>query len=76
MQEAIHSKRLQCGAKTYFFDIREAKSSGKYLQITESRPLEEGNRRRTDIAIFAEHLKDFKEILDEMIEKYQNRISE
>lgn len=68
MKEAIHSERLQCGSKTYFFDMRETKSGDKYLQITESRLLKEGGgRRKSDIAIFKEHLKDFKEMLEQMI---------
>ena len=69
MKEAIHSKHLRCGAKTYFFDLRETKSGDKYLQITESRSLEEGGERRTDIAIFEEYFKDFKEMLEQMIKK-------
>ena len=36
MPEAIYSTKLMAGGKTYFFDIREAQSGDKYLQITES----------------------------------------
>ncbi len=67
MKEAIYSKRLQCGSKTYFFDIRETKSGDKYLQITESRLLKEGGRRKSDVAIFKEHLEDFKRMLEQMV---------
>ena len=66
MKEAIHSERLQCGSKTYFFDMRETKSGDKYLQITESRLLKEGGRRKSDVAIFKEHLEDFKRMLEQM----------
>ncbi len=37
MSEAIYSKRLSSGGKTYFFDVRETQSGDRYLQITESR---------------------------------------
>jgi hypothetical protein len=66
MKEAMHSERLQCGSKTYFFDIRETKLGDKYLQITESRLLKEGGRRKSDVAIFKEHLEDFKRMLEQM----------
>ena len=69
MREAIYSNRLQCGIKTYFFDIREAKSGDKYLQITESRLKEEGGRLRGNIVIFDEYLKDFKKALEGIEEK-------
>jgi len=76
MREAVYSKRLQCGSKTYFFDIRETKSCGKYLRVTESRLLEKGGRRRSDITVFNEYLKDFKKTLEEMIEKCQPKITQ
>ena len=37
-KEPVHSMKLKAGRKrTYFFDIRETKSSDYYLTITESK---------------------------------------
>jgi len=69
MPEAIYSKRLEAGGKTYFFDIREAQSGDKYLQITESRLKQGGERYRSNIVIFKEHFNEFLQTLNEIAEK-------
>lgn len=69
MPEAIFSKRLEAGGKTYFFDIRETQSGDKYLQITESRLKQGGERYRSNIVIFKEHFNEFHRALDEMEER-------
>jgi len=69
MPEAIYSKKLMVGNKTYFFDIRETQAGDKYLQITETRLKEGGERHRSSIVIFKEHFKDFHQALNEIIEK-------
>ena len=69
MPEVIYSKRLEAGGKTYFFDIREAQSGDKYLQITESRLKPGGERYRSNIVIFKEHFEEFRQVLDEIGEK-------
>jgi len=69
MPEAIYSKKLIAGGKTYFFDVREAQSGDKYLQITESRLRQGGERYRSNIVIFKEHFNEFRQALDEVTEK-------
>ena len=69
MPGAIYSKRLEAGGKTYFFDIREAQSGDKYLQITESRLKQGGERYRSNIVIFKEHFEEFRQALNEIVEK-------
>ncbi len=69
MPESIYSKKLIAGGKTYFFDIREVKSSDRYLQITESRLQKDGERLRNNIVIFKDHLNEFRKYLDEISEK-------
>jgi len=69
MPEAIYSKRLEAGGKTYFFDIREAQLGDKYLQITESRLKQGGERYRSNIVIFKEHFNEFRQALEEIAEK-------
>lgn len=69
MPEAVYSKQLNAGGKTYFFNIRETQSGDKYLQITESRLKQDGERYRSNIVIFKEHFNEFRQALDETAEK-------
>jgi hypothetical protein len=70
MQEAIFSKSVQAGGKTYFFDVKQAKAGkqSKYVQVTESR-LQEGKRVRSSITIFPEHLSAFAQTFEEAKEQ-------
>lgn len=70
MQEAIYSKKLIAGSKTYFFDVRETKSKEKYLQITETR-LQNGERIKNNISIFNDHFNEFRKTLDELSDKLE-----
>ena len=69
MLEAIYSKQLNAGGRTYFFDVRETQSGNRYLQITESRLKQSGERYRSNIVIFKEHFDKFCQALEEMAEK-------
>ena len=69
MPDAIYSKQLSAGGKTYFFDVRETQSGDRYLQITESRLKQNGERYRTNIVIFKEHFDEFRKALEEIAEK-------
>jgi len=69
MPEAIYSKRLSTGGKTYFFDVREAQSGDRYLQITESRLKQNGERYRSNIVVFKEHFNEFRQALEEIAKK-------
>jgi len=57
------------GGKTYFFDVRETQSGDKYLQISESRLKQGGERYRSNIVIFKEHFDEFRKVLDEIVDK-------
>jgi Protein of unknown function (DUF3276). len=70
MQEAIYSKKLIAGSKTYFFDVRETKSKEKYLQITETR-LQNGERIKNSISIFNDHFGEFCKTLNELSDKLE-----
>lgn len=69
MPESIYTKSLQAGGKTYFFDIRETQSGDKYLQITESRLKQDGQRYRSSIVIFKEFFNEFNQTLKEIAEQ-------
>ena len=69
MPEAIYSKKLEAGGKRYFFDVKETQSGDKYLQITESRLKQGGERYRSNIVVFKEYFDEFCQVLDEIAEK-------
>ena len=69
MSEAIYSKRLNAGGRTYFFDVRETQSGDRYLQITESRLKQNGERYRSSIVIFKEYFNEFCQALEEIAKK-------
>jgi len=65
--EAIFSKSLKAGDRTYFIDVKEAKNSSKYLSIAESRPSKNGEKKytRSSIMVFDNVLDEFHNALDE-----------
>jgi hypothetical protein len=69
MSDSIYSTKLNAGSKTYFFDVRETQSGDKYLQITESRLKQDGERYRSNIVIFKEHFNEFRQVLEEIAKK-------
>ena len=51
---SLYSKRIIAGSRTYFFDVKETGDGIKYLIITESRKMDDGEFRRERIFIFEE----------------------
>mgnify|MGYP001579137480 CR=1 FL=1 len=56
---------LRFGKRTYFFDISEAKNKSKYLRITESTFIKEGERKRNSIILFKEDIKELIKAINE-----------
>ena len=56
---------LRFGKRTYFLDINEAKNGSKYLKITESSFIKEGERKRNTFILFKEDIKKFIEAIKE-----------
>lgn len=50
---------LKCGKRTYFFDIKEAKNKNKYIKITESSFIKEGERKRNTFILFKGDVEKF-----------------
>ena len=71
--EAIFSKSLKAGDRTYFIDVKEAKNKSKYLSISESRPSKEGDKKftRSSVMVFENHLGDFRGAIDEAFNSLQ-----
>ena len=50
----LYSTKVTPGGRTYFFDVKETGDGVKYLTITESRKMDDGEFRRERIFIFEE----------------------
>lgn len=68
MREEIKTRMLNCGKRTYFFDVKKATTGKLYLEITESRKTEDESRKRTTILVFPEDIENFRSILNDMVE--------
>ncbi|MBI2314844.1 DUF3276 family protein [Candidatus Daviesbacteria bacterium] len=69
IKQPVKSAVLKCGKRTYFFDVNIASNNNKYLKITESQFLGEGqNRKRNSFLLFSEDVKNFQNNLKEMAE--------
>ena len=71
--DALFSKSLKAGDRTYFIDVKEAKNKAKYLTIAESRPAKEGDKKftRSSIMVFDNQVENFRTALDEAMKMIQ-----
>ena len=75
--EAVFSKSLKAGDRTYFIDVKEAKNKSRYLTIAESKPArqengkpaKEGDKKytRSSVMIFDNQLEKFRDALQEAL---------
>ncbi len=69
--EAIFSKVLRAGRRTYFFDVRETKAGDQYLTITESKKFtnEDGSFqfKKHKVYLYKEDMAEFRNKLEEAI---------
>ncbi len=70
MENEIAKTSLRAGSRTYFFDIKKASNDNLYLNITESRKVEDNNFERHNIMIWTEDIASFKEKILEIYYKY------
>jgi len=68
--EEIHKSTLRAGSRTYFFDVKKSSTEKLYLDITESRKMSDGTYERHNIMIFPEDVKNFKNEILEIYDKY------
>jgi hypothetical protein len=66
----IFSKELKTKGKTYFFDIKQAKTGSKYLAITDSSMNKDGKKFRSTVTVFSNNLKEFATTLEEVLGKF------
>lgn len=63
-RKSVKSSVLKCGKRTFFFDVNLASNNKKYLKITESQFVAEGqDRKRNTFLLFPEDLKNFQSTL-------------
>ena len=67
--DALFSKSLKAGGRTYFFDVKEAKNKSRYLTIAETKPSKDGEKKftRSSVMIFDSQAAQFRETLDEAL---------
>ena len=67
IKKPVQSSVLKCGKRTFFFDVNVASNNKKYLKITESQFLGEGqDRKRNSFLLFGEEVLHFQEKLSEI----------
>lgn len=65
--DGLASESLKTGGRTYFFDIKEAKSGRPYLMVTETRfSKSSGQRERSNLIFYPEGIRDFHKIFQNM----------
>lgn len=65
----LASESYKAGTRTYFYDIREAKSGKPYLMVTESRyDKNSGQRERSRLILYPEDVQGFQTTLKDMIQ--------
>jgi hypothetical protein len=62
---AVYSTMVRAGRTTYFIDVKEAKNSKKYIQITESRIDAEEKKLRSVIRVFGDSIDSFRQAVVE-----------
>lgn len=70
MKKEIYTSKLKAGSRTYFFDVKESSIGKLYLEITESSKQSDGSYKRHNIMIFNDDIKNFKNELIEIYQKY------
>lgn len=69
LKKPVKTSILKCGKRTYFFDVNLASNNKKYLKISESRFVEEGqDRKRNTFVLFPDDVVNFQSRLNEIVE--------
>jgi hypothetical protein len=70
MNEEIYKSTLRAGKRTYFFDVKKASTGKLYLDINESKKKSDGTFERHSVMVFNDDIKQFKNEIVEIYEKY------
>lgn len=70
--EKIHSETVSAGSRSYFLDLKKTVDGKLFLQITESKKLEENKFDRRNIIIFQEDLPNFQFAFERLFNKFKS----
>ena len=75
-QDSVYSKRVRAGKRrTYFFDVRETRSSDYFLTITESRKrFDDNGYDRHKIFLYKEDFNKFQKALGEALDHVRTEL--
>jgi hypothetical protein len=71
-QQAIYSKVIRAGKRTYFFDVKSTRGNDLYLTLTESKKTSEDGRENFEkhkIFLYKEDFDKFQEGLEDVLLK-------
>ena len=65
--DALFSKIVKAGDRTYFIDVKEAKNKSKYMTIAETRPAKNGEKKfnRSSVMFFDSQAELIRNAMDE-----------
>jgi len=72
--EEIYSKRISCGKRTYFFNLKEQASGTRFIDIVESQYNREADRHnRVRLVVFEDHIDEFLDALGEVSDQLKSK---
>jgi hypothetical protein len=72
--EEIYSKKIACGKRTYFFNLKEQASGTRFIDIVESQYNRgEDRHQRIRLVIFEDHIDEFVQALQEAAAELKNK---
>lgn len=77
-KEAIFSKRVRAGKRTYFFDVRATRANDYYLTITESRRQQRDGEffyEKSKTFVYKEDFNKFLEALTETVDHIKTELN-
>lgn len=63
----IESVKVSSGKRTYFIDVKESRENAKYLKISESKRIENGDYERHQIIVFEEDINKVAEAISQLL---------
>jgi len=71
--EEIFSKKIACGKRTYFFNLKQQASGTRFIDIVESQyDKGEDKHHRIRLVIFEDHIDEFGEALREVADRLKS----
>lgn len=68
----LENLQVTAGKRTYFLDVKRTREDKKYLKISESKRLENGNYERHNIIIFEEDVSNIANAFQEALKHFFN----